>query len=99
MGVLSTLGETPMSMQRQHLAALLGCTALAFGLPAFGQTAAPAADAAAAFKRADANGDGKLSKAEATSLPAIASRFDELDADKDTFLSMAEFSAGLAAPK
>lgn len=88
-----------MSMQRQHLAALLGCTALAFSLPAFSQAAAPGADATAAFMKADANGDGKLSKAEAASLPAIASRFDELDADKDSFLSMTEFSTGLTAPK
>jgi Ca2+-binding EF-hand superfamily protein len=50
-----------------------------------------------AFKRADANGDGKLSKAEAARLPAIAERFDEIDKDKDGFLSMAEFMAALTA--
>ena len=88
-----------MSLHRKHLAAVLGSTALAFGLPAFGQPAAPGADAAAAFKKIDTDGDGKLSKAEAAALPAISARFDELDADRDTFLSMAEFSAGLAAPK
>jgi EF hand len=88
-----------MSIHRTHLAALLGSAALAFSLPAFSQTAAPASDAAAAFKKADANSDGKLSKTEAAALPAIAARFDELDADKDTFLTMAEFSAAMAAPK
>jgi EF hand len=88
-----------MTLHRKHLGAFLGSAALALSLPVIGQPAAPGADAAAAFKKADANGDGKLSKAEAASLPAIAARFDELDADKDTFLNMAEFSAGLAAPK
>lgn len=88
-----------MTLNRKYLAAFIGSAALALGLPAISQTGAPGADAAAAFKKADANGDGKLTKAEAASLPAIAARFDELDADKDTFLSVAEFSVGLAAPK
>jgi Ca2+-binding EF-hand superfamily protein len=50
-----------------------------------------------AFKRADANGDGKLSKTEAARLPAIADRFDALDTDKDGFLSMGEFMTGFSA--
>jgi EF hand len=59
---------------------------------------APKAEGAEqAFKRADANGDGKLSKAEAARLPAIADRFDALDTDKDGFLSMGEFMTGFAA--
>ncbi|HET9978188.1 MAG TPA: EF-hand domain-containing protein [Burkholderiaceae bacterium] len=66
--------------------------------PAAAQTVAPA-PAEAAFKRADANSDGKLSKDEAARLPAIAAKFDELDKDKDGFLNMAEFAAGYAAPK
>jgi len=67
--------------------------------PAVAQAVAQASAAAeAAFKRADANGDGKLSKEEAARLPAIAARFDELDRDKDGFLSLAEFAAGYAAP-
>jgi hypothetical protein len=48
----------------------------------------------AAFKRADANGDGKLSSAEAGKLPTLAAKFAELDKDKDGFLSSEEFSAG-----
>jgi EF hand len=61
-------------------------------------TAAGKSDAAAAFKRADANGDGKLSKEGTASLPAIAARFDDFDKDKDGFLSMDEFMAATAAP-
>jgi hypothetical protein len=51
-----------------------------------------------AFMRADANGDGKLSKAEAARLPAVASKFDALDKDKDGMLSMGEYMAAFEAP-
>ncbi|HEY6134521.1 MAG TPA: hypothetical protein VIW70_11125 [Rubrivivax sp.] len=55
---------------------------------------AASADAVtAAFKRADSNGDGKLSKAEAAIFPVIAERFDTLDKDNDGFLTLGEFSA------
>jgi Ca2+-binding EF-hand superfamily protein len=49
------------------------------------------------FARYDVNGDGKLSKEELASLPAIAAKFAELDKNKDGFLSMAEFAAGYTA--
>jgi hypothetical protein len=52
-----------------------------------------------AFMRADANGDGKLSKAEAARLPAVAQKFDALDKDKDGMLSMSEYMAAFEAPK
>ena len=48
----------------------------------------------AAFARADVNGDGKLSRAEAVHLPAIEARFDELDTNRDGFLSVDEFIIG-----
>ena len=78
----------------------------AFALVAQAQTQPPAATtpadnsaaAASAFKRVDANQDGKLSKEEAARLPAIADKFDALDKDKDGALSAEEFSVG-AAPK
>lgn len=56
------------------------------------------ATAQAAFKRADANGDGKLSPSEAVALPAIAARFEALDTDKDGLLSSTEFMVGYQAP-
>ena len=49
---------------------------------------------AAAFARADANGDGKLSADEAATLPAIGNRFEQLDADRDSSLSRTEFEKG-----
>jgi hypothetical protein len=62
--------------------------------------AAPKAESAEqAFKRADANSDGKLSKTEAARLPAIADRFEALDSDKDGFLSMNEFMAAFGDSK
>lgn len=51
-----------------------------------------------AFMRADANGDGKLSKPEAGRMPAVASKFDALDKDKDGMLSMGEFMSAFEAP-
>lgn len=66
--------------------------------------AAPAGPAAAspdtakymeAFARADKNADGKLSKEEAENLPAIAQRFDQIDADKDGSISQAEYLSAL----
>src|SRR5262245_20895527 len=41
----------------------------------------------AAFTKADANGDGKITREEAAKLPTIASKFDALDKDKDGVLS------------
>jgi hypothetical protein len=84
------------------VAALLA--GLALGVSA--QTQAPAADPAAgqdkavvegAFARADADADGKLSKDEAAKLPAIGTKFDELDKDKDGSLTSEEFSSGYVA--
>jgi hypothetical protein len=64
-------------------------------------TAAPSAKDKAsmevAFSRADANGDGKVSKEEAARMPAISSKFEELDGNKDGGLSMDEFSVGYMA--
>ncbi len=48
-----------------------------------------------AFVRSDKNGDGKLSKEEADSLPAIAQRFDQIDTDKDGSISQAEYLTAL----
>jgi Ca2+-binding EF-hand superfamily protein len=51
-----------------------------------------------AFMKADANGDGKLSKAEAARMPALAAKFDTLDKDKDGMLSMGEYMTAFEAP-
>jgi len=51
----------------------------------------------AAFHRADANQDGRLSPAEAASFPAIGNRFKELDKDRDGSLSAEEFQAGASS--
>lgn len=62
-------------------------------------TAAPAKPAdteiTAAFTKADKNADGKLSKDEATTLPALAAKFDSADADKDGTISAAEFGKAM----
>jgi hypothetical protein len=48
-----------------------------------------------AFVRTDKSADGKLSKDEAENLPAIAQRFEQIDADKDGFISRAEYLEAL----
>lgn len=55
----------------------------------------PARQADAAFARADSNHDGKLSRGEAERLPAISLRFDQVDGNKDQFLSREEFEQAL----
>ena len=53
--------------------------------------------AQSAFKRLDANKDGKLSKEEVARNPSVAAKFDALDKDRDGSLSLDEFSAGYSA--
>jgi hypothetical protein len=47
-------------------------------------------DVEAAFGRADANKAGKLDRQEAEHLPAVALRFDQIDTNHDSFISLAE---------
>ena len=51
---------------------------------------ATSTDVNAAFDRADADKDGKLSRTEAENLPAVAQRFEQSDTDRDTFVSREE---------
>ncbi|CAG1019530.1 partial serine/threonine-protein phosphatase 2B regulatory subunit, partial [Burkholderiaceae bacterium] len=63
-----------------------------------GTTASPAGSQAtidAAFKQADTDADGKLSQAELGRIPALATRFADLDKDKDGSVSTQEFSSGV----
>ena len=49
-------------------------------------------DVDAAFDRADTNKDGKLSRTEAENLPSVAQRFEQIDTDRDTFISREELA-------
>lgn len=50
-------------------------------------------DMMAAFKKADANGDGRITRDEAEKMPGMAERFDALDKNKDGALELGEFAA------
>ncbi len=56
---------------------------------------APAKNAEAIFVRADVNKDGKLSRQETARFPAVEQRFDDIDTNKDQFVSREEFEAAL----
>ena len=45
------------------------------------------------LKAADTDGDGKISRAEAAALPRLAKHFDEIDTNKDGFLTKEELKA------
>jgi len=64
--------------------------------PAAAATTDAKATIQAAFKRADTNSDGKLSREEAAALPAVAEKFTQLDKDSDGGITAAEFEAGVA---
>lgn len=49
-------------------------------------------DVEAAFGRADANKDGKLDRQEAEHLPAVAQRFEQIDTNHDSFISLGELT-------
>jgi EF hand len=89
--------------------ALTAAVAAMLPLAAWAQTAQPkqpggagqapaASTPEVAFMRADADGDGKLSKAEAARISSLGSKFDTLDKDKDGMLSMGEYMVAFDAP-
>ncbi|MBL8511007.1 MAG: EF-hand domain-containing protein [Betaproteobacteria bacterium] len=48
------------------------------------------------LKAADKNGDGKISREEAAALPRIAKKFDQIDTNKDGFVTLEEIKASMA---
>ena len=48
-----------------------------------------------AFKKADKDNDGKLTKDEAKAMPSVAKHFDAIDADKDGTVSLDEIRASM----
>ena len=93
-----------MTLRTSLIRFSLATACTGFAAASLAQTAAPAAPDAkgrmaveAAFTKADANGDGKVSREEAAKVAAIGTKFDTLDKDKDGVLTLAEFSAGFSA--
>lgn len=63
--------------------------------PAAAQAANEQATLDAAFKAADTDKDGKLSNAELIQIPVLATKFADLDKNKDGFVTSDEFTAGV----
>ncbi len=53
----------------------------------------------AAFKKADKDGDGTLTKEEAKAMPRVAKNFDAIDTDKDGTVSLDEVKAAMKGMK
>lgn len=93
--------QTPdASAQRAPTQVIAQATAPAAPAAPAAATPAPKAamadkDIAAAFVKADKNKDGKLSREECDALPAVAQRFEQIDADGDKFLSRDEFDKAM----
>lgn len=90
-----------MTLRSSLIRFTLATACTGFAAASLAQTAAPAAPDAkgrmaveAAFTKADANGDGRITKDEAAKVPEIAGKFEVLDKDKDGALTLAEFAAG-----
>lgn len=69
--------------------------AMAQNLPAPPSVAPSDAETSAAFNRADSNGDGQLSRAEAATLPSVAANFDQIDRNGDGRISAEEFAQAM----
>lgn len=79
----------------KHLAlyTLIACaTLIAPYASAAGQ---PGGKLEAAFKKADTDNDGTLTKDEAKSMPRVAKNFDAIDTDKDGTVSLREIRASM----
>jgi len=77
----------PALSRRSVLAALL----LAVAAPVWPADELPPHDRPEAFRKLDADGDGWISRQEATAHPEVAASFDAADRDGDGRLSFAEF--------
>jgi hypothetical protein len=82
-GVAGAQGQTPSPGPARDVSPAAG------SIPA---NKATSKDVDAAFDRADANKDGKLSRTEAENLPVVAQRFEQIDTDRDTFVSRQELA-------
>jgi Ca2+-binding EF-hand superfamily protein len=77
--------------KRTLIAALFLVPALGF---AADNTTAPKGERGSHFKKADADGNGALSRAEVQkSMPRLAGKFDQIDSNKDGQLSRGELAA------
>ena len=80
-------------LKQLSLGALIGCAALIAPYALCADQ--PGTRLEAAFKKADADNDGTLTRDEAKSMPRVAKNFDAIDADKDGTVSLDEIRVSM----
>ncbi|MBU6503837.1 MAG: EF-hand domain-containing protein [Burkholderiaceae bacterium] len=63
--------------------------------PAGAMNPPPASKAEAAFNRADANHDGKLTREEAAAIPGLAARFDQIDTGHKGYITRDQYDKAM----
>ena len=71
------------------------CVCAVFVTPYVSAANPPGSKLEAAFKKADTDNDGTLTRDEAKALPRVAKHFDEIDTDKDGKVSLSELQASM----
>lgn len=91
----------PVPSMREAARRIIHVTLASFTVAAGAQAAQPGEKltAQSVFARADVNGDGHISRAEAQRFPVFAEKFDQFDTDHDGVLSPAEFETAFHAPQ
>ena len=95
MSILSPLAQATFAPLLLASALATAQTATPQTPPAPAPTASEQATLDAAFKAADTDKDGKLSNAELIQIPVLATKFADLDKNKDGFVTSDEFTAGV----
>jgi hypothetical protein len=90
--VRSTPATAPASRGTPSPSTQLGAAPADTPIPPNRWTAGQLSDA---FRKADTNGDQRLSRSEAAVWPGLARQFDQVDRDKDGSISSAEFDESL----
>ena len=89
----NTMKKVNVAIITVLLSASIGASAVFAQTPPDAPKAERAKKMQERLKAADKDGDGKISRTEAAALPRIAKHFDEIDTNKDGFVTTEELKA------